>query len=161
MGDGTLLGNETLVGIEMTGNFLRGLAPGVWVLFMLLAGVGFARDPGIDQRKQYDSCVTLARIKPAEALESAADWAKSGAGDAAGHCMAVALVALGRYQAAARRLDRLARRVAPERRDLRRDLLVQSGQAWLLAGDTGRARGAQTAAPRPRPLISPRITSNS
>ncbi len=73
-------------------------------------------------------------------------------GDGARHCAAVALIELGQYREAAQRLERLAADLRdPDLREtentvLSLGVLVQAGQAWILAGDTTRAHAVQSAA---------------
>ncbi len=120
-----------------------------------------AQNSAAEQERAYQDCMILARDAPADGLESAMSWAARG-GDGARHCAAVALIELGQYREAAQRLERLAADLRDS--DLRdsdlRDtdlgdtentalslgVLVQAGQAWILAGDTTRAHAVQSAA---------------
>ena len=103
------------------------------------------------QELAYQDCMILARAAPADGCDSALAWASRGGGDGARHCAAVALIGLGQYREAAQRLERLAADLRAA--DLRAgdaalsfDVLVQAGQAWILAGDTARAHAVQSAA---------------
>ncbi|MCH8037076.1 MAG: tetratricopeptide repeat protein [Proteobacteria bacterium] len=109
------------------------------------AGAAHAQD-GAEQEREYQDCMVLARAAPADGFESALAWASFGGGDGARHCAAVALIGLGHYREAARRLERLAAALRPGEVDLRSSVLAQAGQAWLLAEDTGRAYAVQSAA---------------
>ena len=99
-----------------------------------------------EQSAAYADCMGLARLAPDEAFETALAWQSAGGGDAAKHCAAVALLSLGRYEDAALRLEQLAQGMTADPQGLRADILAQSGQAWLIAGDVERAHAVQTAA---------------
>ncbi|MHA1152526.1 MAG: tetratricopeptide repeat protein [Alphaproteobacteria bacterium] len=88
----------------------------------------------------------LARATPADGFDSALSWASRGGGDGARHCAAVALIGLGQYREAAQRLERLAADLRAGDAALSLEVLAQAGQAWILAGDTVRARAVQSAA---------------
>jgi len=92
--------------------------------------------------REYSACMTLARADPAAAHESALAWRAKGGGDAAIHCVAVALLGLGEYGQAARTMEELAGRTDPKRPDLGAGLLAQAANAWLIAG---KAEAALTA----------------
>jgi tetratricopeptide (TPR) repeat protein len=99
------------------------------------------------QERTYQDCMVLARAAPAEGFDSALGWAARGGGEGARHCAAVALIGLGQYREAARRLERLAADLrAGGSAALGLDVLAQAGQAWILAGDTTRAHAVQSAA---------------
>ena len=82
----------------------------------IIALITFAAAPGtapgqvIDHAYQYQACMTLAREAPQEAFETALTWRGLGGGDAAEHCVAVALIGLGQHTKAAARLEALARK---------------------------------------------------
>ena len=105
-----------------------------------------------ERERTYQNCMILARDAPADGLESAMSWAARDGGDGARHCAAVALIELGQYREAAQRLERLAADLRdPDLREtentvLSLGVLVQAGQAWILAGDTTRAHAVQSAA---------------
>ncbi|MFQ5773424.1 MAG: hypothetical protein ACE5GS_02790 [Kiloniellaceae bacterium] len=101
---------------------------------------------GVDQPREYADCMALARARPGDALDRALAWDALGGGEPAKHCAAVALIGLGRYEAAARRLERLAQDMVAATRGLRAGVLAQSAQAWLMAGEAARAVAAQSAA---------------
>ncbi len=100
----------------------------------------------IDHAEEYRACMTLARRAPKEAVESAMAWEDSGGGHAAQHCMAVALLGLEQYEAAARRFEELADDMEHRPPRLRAEVFAQAGQAWMLADDMEQAHSAQTAA---------------
>src|SRR5262249_631685 len=64
----------------------------------------------------------------------------------AGHCAAVALVGLRRYQEAAGSLEKLAADELRDRRDLAASLYDQAAQAWVLANDNAGGVRDETAA---------------
>lgn len=105
-----------------------------------------AQTIGVDHEQEYSACMTLTRIKPDDAFESALAWSSQGGGEAARHCAAVALIALGHYEEAGRRLESLAQDMIAAKPSLRADIFGQAGQAWFLAGNTERAYAVQTAA---------------
>ena len=98
------------------------------------------------QEREYQGCMILARAVPADGFDSALAWSSRGGGDGARHCAAVALIGLGQYREAARRLERLAADLRTGNAALGLDVLVQAGQAWILAGDAPRAHAVQSAA---------------
>jgi tetratricopeptide (TPR) repeat protein len=99
-----------------------------------------------DDAQEYTACMTLARRKPDEGLESALTWQSRGGAEAAEHCAAVALIGLGESGEAATRLEKLGTRLAPGRPGLAAEILAQAGQAWLMAGKADRAYAVQTTA---------------
>jgi tetratricopeptide (TPR) repeat protein len=101
----------------------------------------------------YDKCMQLARDKPAEAKALAEGWEARGGAHPAEHCLAVALIGLKQYRPAAARLDKLAETMRPTAAlaALRAGVLAQAGQAWLLAGEPGRAYADAGAALMLRP----------
>ena len=96
--------------------------------------------------KEYKACMSLTRLAPEDAFESALQWESEGGGEPARHCAAVALVALGFHEEGARRLELLAGRIVGVHARLAASVLAQAGQAWVLAEQYTRAYAAQTAA---------------
>ncbi len=95
------------------------------------------------QSREYDQCMELAMREPEIGFERAIAWRGLGGGIAARHCVAVALYGLGQFRESARRLERLVQeKVNPQ---LRISLLGQAGNAWLMAGEMGRAHAALSA----------------
>lgn len=113
------------------------------ILAVFFAGDAVAQT--IDAPKEYRNCFVLARQRPEEGWEQAIAWQSLGGGEPARHCGAVALIALGKHEEAAQRLEALA---AESRRQeaVRAEMLGQAGQAWLLAGKPERALAAQETA---------------
>ncbi len=105
----------------------------------------------VDHAAEYDACLRLAEVRPDDAFESALAWRDRGGGDAARHCVALALVELGHYGEAALRLQRLADNLGSDSAHLRLDILGQAGQAWMLEGELARAEAIQSAALRLAP----------
>ena len=103
-------------------------------------------DMTVEQAKTYSDCMTQARRAPDQALKVAQAWAQKGGGIPAGHCAAVALIGLGRYQEAADSMEKLGGQEIATRKDLAAGLFGQAAQAWVLANDNGRAIKDQTAA---------------
>ena len=92
----------------------------------------------------YDQCVAQIDDNPEEAFEAALDWRDLDGGLPARHCVALALVALESYEAAAIRLEELADEMKGFPPDLLADVLGQAGRAWLLANELERAYAAAT-----------------
>jgi tetratricopeptide (TPR) repeat protein len=90
-----------------------------------------------DAEAWYRGCMELADSDPGRALEQAEARRKSGGGTPAGHCAAVALVRLGRFEDGAKRFEALA--AETNRLDLRAALLDQAAGAWLLKGAPDKA----------------------
>jgi len=98
------------------------------------------------EAENYERCMTLARKDPSAAWESALAWQSRGGRHPAEHCAAVALIGLGEYGEAGKRLETLADEMRHAPAELVAEVLGQAGQAWLLAGDAPRAHAALTQA---------------
>lgn len=94
----------------------------------------------------YQRCMALADKDPEAARKLAEGWHQRGGAHPAEHCLAVALIGLKQYKEAAGRLETLAQAMIHAPAPLRAGVLGQAAQAWLLAGDPGRAYGADSAA---------------
>lgn len=99
----------------------------------------------IDPALEYQECLTAAQDRPEQGFERALGWAGLGGGAAADHCAAVALIGLGQYEEAARRLEKLADEVE-KTAEFKASLLGQAGQALLLADKAEAADRLLTAA---------------
>jgi tetratricopeptide (TPR) repeat protein len=99
----------------------------------------------------YEHCMKLAHENPQAARTLAAKWHERGGAHPAEHCLAVALIGLKQYKEAAERLEKLAPAMVHAPASLRAEMLDQAAQAWLLAGDAGRAYKADEAALALRP----------
>lgn len=103
--------------------------------------------PRIDpQSATYARCLERASNEPSEAIAEASGWLARGGGDAARHCLALAMFYGGRAREAAQALEDLAQSQTRGPRDLRAELLAQAGRAWLEANQLDRAYAALTAA---------------
>jgi len=89
--------------------------------------------------RAYQSCMALARAKPAEGFEAAITWRDEGGGPAARHCTATALVGLGQFEEAAQRSEALAQNMTGFGARERASVLGQAGQIWLRLDDGTRA----------------------
>ena len=99
----------------------------------------------------YERCMKLASEEPKAARDLAAGWQQKGGAHPAEHCLAVALIGLKQYKDAAERLEKLAPAMVHAPAALRAEVWGQAAQAWLLAGDPGRAYAAAGAALALRP----------
>lgn len=101
--------------------------------------------PRIAQGADYEKCLGLLNTDPNGAHDFAEAWFATGGGDGAEHCLALATIALGEPDAGAEMMDKLAgHSQAPAA--ARASVYGQAGQAWLMAGDPGRALGSTTLA---------------
>lgn len=89
--------------------------------------------------QHYRLCLASSTSNPGAALVDAEVWIKAGGGAPAQHCAALALVNLKRYAEAGTRLDKLAAERGLPDVSFRTELFDQAGNAWLLAGDGGKA----------------------
>ncbi len=110
-----------------------------------------AAAPGPDvvnpaNRARYEACLALTRTAPQKAFETALAWHDQGGDLAADHCAAVALVALGHYDEAAARLERLAHNLDRIGSALTPAVLDQAANSWLLANQPAAAVEDTTAA---------------
>ncbi|HZT20459.1 MAG TPA: tetratricopeptide repeat protein [Dongiaceae bacterium] len=128
----------------------RALAGGLTAVLLMLTAPVLAENPPAaalqpshsaeaDQAKQYADCMSAARATPAQGLTTAQLWAQKGGGTPAGHCAAVALIGLGRYEEAASSMEKLAGQEMKGRKDLAASLYDQAAQAWVLANDNAKA----------------------
>lgn len=126
----------------------------------LAVAIGFMAGPALSQQTQplagsdvwatsaiaYADCMSLARSEPKKALAVAYSWERLGGDEGARHCSAIALLNSGAYAEAARQLESLAATTNKPGKRLKGELLVQAGQAWLIAGQAERALSAQSRA---------------
>jgi tetratricopeptide (TPR) repeat protein len=101
--------------------------------------------PRLADSPEFDRCVTLLRTDPEDARAFAESWDTAGGGDGARHCLALSLLALGEPASAAQRLEALAR-TSRGSTPARASVFAQATQAWLMAGEAGRAYAAATMA---------------
>ena len=107
---------------------------------IVVAACFLAAPPGLAAR--YDDCVATVETVPETAVKAARSWVEEDNDPAARHCLALALVRLGRFEAAASELTKLAdaSSAAPIHHQV--SLLSQAGQAWMLAGAPALAEAA-------------------
>jgi tetratricopeptide (TPR) repeat protein len=114
----------------------RVLAP----LLLLLVLASPLRAEIIGGEESWRACLALARVNPAEGEERALGLIALKGGAPARHCLATALLGLGRYAEAAAAFARVA--VEARETDLRIEALGQAGNVWVMAGDLPRAVAA-------------------
>ncbi|RAU23318.1 hypothetical protein CU669_04050 [Paramagnetospirillum kuznetsovii] len=114
------------------------MKPRVILLLPLLLAPFAAKAEVINPKQEYRACLHLARSKPEDGWEEAIAWGSLGGGEPARHCAAVALIGLGKYEEAARRLEALANQ-SHGTNGLRAEMLAQAAQSWLQAGQTEKA----------------------
>jgi tetratricopeptide (TPR) repeat protein len=102
--------------------------------------------PRSAEARHYAACMALARKDPKAAHASALAWRNKGGGDAAIHCVAVALLGLGQHGQAGQMMEELAARTEDKRGALKAGLLSQAANAWLIAGKPQRAAKLLTGA---------------
>lgn len=100
-----------------------------------LAAFLAAASASLAQIRDYDTCIGLAAEAPAKAEAAAADWISAGGGPAAIHCRAIALLALGAEERAARVLIGLATEAAELPNATRAEIFLQAGELLLALGD--------------------------
>ena len=101
--------------------------------------------PRIAQGDEYERCLAMLERDPEGARTMAETWQAADGGEGAAHCLALATIELGEPETGAQMLEQIAG--ASKAPDLARAAVFgQAGQAWLMAGDAGRAYGAATLA---------------
>ena len=101
--------------------------------------------PRIAEGTDYDRCLYMLSTDPTGAYSFADAWEATGGGDGATHCRALAQIALGEPAKGADMLDQLAN-ASHAQSGARASVYGQAGQAWLMAGEPGRALGSATLA---------------
>lgn len=101
--------------------------------------------PRIASGPIYDRCLAMVSLDALGAVRFAEAWEATGGGEGALHCLALAHLAQGEAGLAAEELQRLAS-VSRVEGAARAGLYAQATQAWLLAGEPGRAYGTATLA---------------
>lgn len=107
------------------------------LLIALLAQSTPAKAEIIGGEESYRACMTLAREKPKDGEERALGMIALKGGAPARHCLATALLNLGRYADAADAFIDVA--VATRDPVMRIEALGQAGNVWVMAGDLPRA----------------------
>jgi Flp pilus assembly protein TadD len=101
--------------------------------------------PRIAQGDQYENCLAMLPTDPEGAQALAETWATAGGGDAADHCLALARIELGDPEDGATMLETIGAH-SHGTEVARASIYGQATQAWLMAGDSGRAFAAATLA---------------
>ncbi len=112
-------------------------------ILLVLAAVQAA--PAADVAR-FQSCVALVKSQPDSGVASANDWLLKGGGILARQCLGLGYSALERWAPAATAFEQAARDAETARDPRRADYWVQSGNAWLAAGDGAKAKSAFDAA---------------
>lgn len=97
-----------------------------------------------DDRQRHRECLQAVAHDAESGFEDALTWRDLGGGAAARHCVAVALVALGRHAEAGERFLDLAG--VETRPTTRARLFAQAAHAWMLGQDATRAEAVLDAA---------------
>lgn len=101
--------------------------------------------PRIADGEDYDRCLRMLSTDPVGANAFADAWEATGGGEGATHCRALAEITLGEPGKGAELMERLAN-ASYAQAVARASIYGQAGQAWLMAGEPGRAFGAATLA---------------
>lgn len=101
--------------------------------------------PRVADGAQYDRCLAQMPDDPQRAVTEALAWRDAGGGASATHCLAMAQLALGQAEQAARLLQALAIEPATAA-PIRAAMYSQASQAWQLAGRADDALAAAKAA---------------
>ncbi|HEY5712088.1 MAG TPA: hypothetical protein VIT38_09345 [Allosphingosinicella sp.] len=109
------------------------------------AAAARARAPSADETR-LQVCAALARADPAGAVDEGQAWIAQRGGVPARQCLGLGLAGLQRWAPAATVFEQAAREAEAQNLPLRADLWVQAGNAWLAAGENGRALQAIDAA---------------
>ena len=88
------------------------------------------------EAERLKACVAKIEVDADEAYEDGLAWTYQGNRPGARQCTALALIALGREDEGAARLEQLANSVDGGTLEQRAEYLTQSGNAWLQAGAT-------------------------
>jgi len=99
--------------------------------------------PRLASGPDYETCLALTQSDPDAARSFAENWERSGGGEGARHCLALALLADGEAASAAERLESLARN-SQANLAARVAVFSQAVEAWNVAGQPGRAYAAAT-----------------
>jgi regulator of sirC expression with transglutaminase-like and TPR domain len=113
------------------------------IIIIILSNGSVAKE--INHAQKYQACMALSKSAPQKAFDNAINWHGLGGGDAANHCIAIALIGLGQFKESAERLEELALNVK-QKADIKVGLLAHAAQAWILADESIRAEEVLTAA---------------
>lgn len=95
---------------------------------------------------RFQSCTALVKTQPENGVASANDWLLKGGGILARQCLGLGYSAQQRWAPAATAFEQAAREAETQKDARAADFWVQSGNAWLAAGDGAKARTAFDAA---------------
>ncbi|MFQ5785484.1 MAG: hypothetical protein ACE5H8_11770 [Alphaproteobacteria bacterium] len=112
------------------------------LLVLSAATLPAAAQQAANEESKYNACAAQARSDAEAAYDTALTWRDAGGGAPARHCMALALITMGRFAEAAEQLEALAQDMHETRPVLQGQLLGQAGQAWLRARNAERAVAA-------------------
>ena len=101
--------------------------------------------PRIAEGPDYEKCMAMLAGDPEGANTFADAWQATGGGEGADHCLALAKLQLGDLETGAEMLEKLAA-TSKAPAVARATVYGQADQAWLMAGDAGRALAAATLA---------------
>lgn len=108
------------------------------ILALAIASLAMSQSVGATfearEAERLDACVAKIEVDPEEAYEDGLAWLYQGNRPGARQCTAMALIALGRADEGAARLEQLANSVDGGTVEQRAEYLAQSGNAWLQAG---------------------------
>lgn len=123
-----------------------------WIALVVacLAAPAAAQSGSAGETLNYRDCIDRIKVDPEETRRLAGEWAAAEKNLAARHCLALALVALEQFPAAGEELEGLAGEDGIDQ-ELKKSFLAQAGNAWILAGEYGRARDNFSAALRLSP----------
>lgn len=113
--------------------------------FLLALAVAQATASAGDAAR-FQSCAALVKSQPENGVASANDWLLKGGGLLARQCLGLGYTALQRWAPAAAAFEQAARDAETRRDGRAADFWVQSGNAWLAAGDGAKAKAAFDAA---------------
>ena len=116
--------------------------------------------PRLADGAEYERCLAMLRDDPEGALTFADAWEATGGGEGARHCAALGQLTIGEPDRAAEQLERLA--IGSQgSAAARAAVFAQAGQAWMMAGEPGRAFAASTMALTLNPNDADLLTDRS
>lgn len=114
-------------------------------IFLALLALALA-GPSDSTRAQFRACTALIKESPDKAIAAADSWRLKGGGLEARQCLGLAYSAAGRWAPAAAAFEQAAREAETKKDASSGDFWVQSGNAWLAAGNPTNAVKAFDAA---------------
>jgi tetratricopeptide (TPR) repeat protein len=98
--------------------------------------------PVAPEQQRYMHCVDLAKSDPQAAAAEADKWGTSGGGALARQCLGIAYSDQSKFDLAAGAFEDAAHAALQTHDEHAADFWAQAGNAWLAAGNVGRARAA-------------------